>query len=77
MLLGVGVPLVGLMCRVDEAEDVVDGLMLMEVWRAKCGVWRCTFNLLVQPDRPRRGVSLNGELDLMHDIWMGMRCFSD
>ena len=76
-MLGVGVPLVGLMCGVDEAEDVADGIMLMEVWWAKCGAQRCAFILLVQLDRPGRGLSLNGELDLMHDMWMGMRCFPD
>ena len=53
-MLRIGVPLVGLMCGVDEAEDVVDGLMLMEVWRAKCGAQRCAFILLVQLDCPGR-----------------------
>ena len=52
--MGVGVPLVGLMCGVDEAKDVADGLMLMEVWWAKYGAQRCTFILLVQPDCPGR-----------------------
>ena len=76
-MLGIWVSLVGLMCRVDEVEDVTDGIMLMEVWRAKCGAWRCAFNLLVQPERPGRGLSLNGELYLMHGICMGMMCFPD
>ena len=75
-MLGVGVPLVGLMCGVDEAENVADGIMLMEVWWAKCDARRCAFNLLVQPSHPRRGVlSLNGKIDLVHDRWIGMRCF--
>ena len=69
--------MIGLMCGVDEAEDVTYGFMLMEVWRAKGNARRCAFILLVQPDRPGRGLSLNGELDLMHDMWMGMRCFLD
>ena len=65
------------MCGVDEAEDVADRLRLMEVWWAKCSARRCAFILLVKPDRLGRGLSLNGELDLMHDMWMGMRCFPD
>ena len=77
-MLGVGVPLVGLMCGVDEVENVADGIMMMEVWWAKCNVQRCAFNLIVQPSLSGRGgLSLNGKLDLMHDRWMGMRCFPD
>ena len=51
-----GAALVGLMCEVDEAEDVADGFMLMEVWWEKCCAWRCAFILLVQPDRLGRGL---------------------
>ena len=57
-MLRVGAPLVDLMCEVDEAEDVADGLMLMEVWWDKYGAQRCAFILLVQPGHPGRGVLL-------------------
>ena len=57
-MLGVRVPLVGLMCRVDEVEDVADGIMLMEVRWEKYDARRCAFNLLVQPGRLGRGFEL-------------------
>ena len=41
----------------DELEYVEDGFMLMEVCQAKCGAQRCTFIMLVQPNRLGRGFS--------------------
>ena len=78
-MLRVGVPLVGLMCGVDEA-DVKISQMRLCWWRyggpnARRGgaLLICLYNLVIQEG----GFSLYGKLDLMHDEWMGMRCFLD
>ena len=74
-----GVPLVGLMYRVDEADEQVSQMGLCW-WRyggpnARHGgaLLICLYNLVIREG----GFSLDGKLDLMHDEWMGTRCFPD
>ena len=74
-----GVPLVGLMCRVDEADeehrrwDYAGGGMVSQM---RCAVVH-VLSACTTWSSGKGVFSLNGKLDLMHDEWMGMRCFPD
>ena len=71
--------MVGPMSGVDEVNEQVSQMGLCW-WRyggpnARCGgvLFIYLYNLVIREG----GFSLYGKLDLMHDEWMGMRCFSD
>ena len=79
VLLRVGVPLVGLTCEVDEVDEKVSQMGLCW-WRygrpnamhgGACFIF--LYNLVVREG----GFNFYGKIDLMHDEWMGMRCFLD